>query len=218
MQLTFINGSPRGKGSNTERLMEHFIRGFLETEGNTVRTEHLARHRKDLGALIGVIAASECVILGFPLYMDAMPGLVKELIEAMAPPALAGARPALGVVIQCGFPETVHNRYIERYCEKLARRLELRYLGGILKGGCEGLDIQPAFLTDVYFRVFYAIGVEFGRTGAFDAKLLEKLARPERLTGEQMQQLIPFVNKALWDSQMEANGVLDKSFDRPFQP
>jgi len=143
MQLTFINGSPRPAKSNTGRLMEHFIRGFLETAGNKCETEVLARYRKNLPSLAEKFASSEYVIIGFPLYVDAMPGSVKELIEALE--TLAGKKnlPALGFVIQCGFPETAHLRFVARYCEKLTSRLGCRPLGSILKGGCEGLDVQP---------------------------------------------------------------------------
>lgn len=90
MQLTFINGSPRPAKSNTGRLMEHFIRGFLETAGNKCETEVLARHRKNLPSLAEKFASSEYVIIGFPLYVDAMPGSVKEFIEALEP--LAGKK------------------------------------------------------------------------------------------------------------------------------
>ena len=88
-------------------------------------------------------------------------------------------------------------------------------MGSIVKGGCEGLDAQPAFLTDKYYEYFYRIGIEFGKTGVMDEVLLQKLARPEHLLPEHMAQIIPFVNSVIWDAQLEKNGVLDKSFDRP---
>jgi hypothetical protein len=218
MQLTFINGSPRGKKSNTTRLMAHFIRGFLETTGNTCEIEYLTKHRQDIKTLTGIFATAQNVIIGFPLYVDAMPGSVKEFLEALEPLAGIKDNPALGFVIQCGFPETSHNRYVARYCEKFSLRMGCPSLGSILKGGCEGLDVLPNFLTDKYYALFYTIGVEFGKTGKLDPALLEKLARPEHLTAENMSQVIPFINQTLWDAQMEKNGVLDKSFDKPLNP
>ncbi len=216
MRLMFINGSPRGTQSNTGRLMGHFIRGFLQTEGNTCDMEYLTKNRRSLADLAEKFAAAQTVIIGFPLYVDAMPGSVKAFLEKLQPYVGRSDNPALGFVIQCGFPETSHNRYVERYCEKFSRRMGCRYLGAILKGGCEGLDIQPTFLTDKYYQYYNLLGLEFGKTGAFDAAILEKLARPEHLTSENMAQVIPFINQALWDAQLEANGVLDKSFNKPF--
>ncbi len=218
MQLTFINGSPRGKKNNSDRLMGHFIRGFLETAGNTCEIEYLTRYRQNLHALTGTFAAAQNVIIGFPLYIDAMPGSVKEFLEALAPLAGKAGNPALGFMIQCGFPETSHNRYVARYCEKFAQKMGCRSLGSILKGGCEGLDVQPPFLTDKYFALFYMLGVNFGKTGKLDEALLVKLAKPEHLTAENMTQIIPFINQALWDAQMGKNGVLDQSFFRPLMP
>ncbi len=218
MRLTFINGSPRGNKSNTGRLMDHFIKGFLETEDNTCEIEYLTKNRRNLTALADKFAAAEDVIIGFPLYVDAMPGSVKEFFEILKPYMGKANNPALGFVIQCGFPETSHNRHVEKYCEKFSRRMGCRYLGSILKGGCEGLDIQPSFLTDKYYQNFYLLGLEFGKTGKLDGIILEKLARPEHLKAENIDQLIPFINQGLWDDQMEKNGVLNRSFDKPLLP
>jgi hypothetical protein len=215
MRLTFINGSPRGDKSNTGRLIDHFIRGFMETEDNIYAIEFLTKNRRNLKALAEKLAAAKNMIIGFPLYVDAMPGSVKEFFETLEPYMGKANNPALGFVIQCGFPETAHNRHIEKYCEKFSRRMGCRYIGSILKGGCEGLDVQPNFLTDKYYHYFYLLGVEFGKTGKFDGIILEKLARPEHLKPENMAQVIPFINQALWDAQMEKNGVLDQSFNKP---
>lgn len=218
MRLTFINGSPRGTKSNTGRLMDHFIKGFLETEGNNCEIEYLTRNRHSLNALAGKVAAAETVIIGFPLYIDAMPGGVKEFFETLMPYMGKVNNLALGFVMQCGFPETSHLRYVERYCEKFSRRMNCRYLGSILKGGCEGLDIQPTFLTDKYYQGFYQLGAEFGKTGQLDGIILGKLARPEHLKAEHLTQIIPFINQVLWDAQLKGNGVLDKSFNKPLMP
>jgi hypothetical protein len=218
MRLLFINASPRGKKSNTGILMGHFIRGFLETSGNTCDVEYLVKDKNNLKALVEKFSASDNVIIGFPLYIDAMPGIVKAFMEALV--SLKGREdlPALGFMIQCGFPETAHIRFVARYCEKFTRRIGCRFLGGILKGGCEGLDVQPTFLTEKYFSLFGMLGAGFGKTGKLDEDVLTKLARPEHLSAQNMAMVIPFINQALWNAQMEKNGVLDRSFDRPLMP
>ena len=77
MRLLFINASPRGKKSNTGILMQHFIRGFLETPDNTCEVEYLVKYKNNLNALTEKFSAWDNVIIGFPLYVDAMPGSVK---------------------------------------------------------------------------------------------------------------------------------------------
>ena len=218
MRLLFINASPRGKKSNTGILMQHFIRGFLETPDNTCEVEYLVKYKNNLKALTEKFSAWDNVIIGFPLYVDAMPGIVKAFMEALAP--LKGRKdlPVLGFMIQCGFPETAHLRFVARYCEKFSRRIGCRFLGCILKGGCEGLDVQPTFLTEKYFSLFGMLGVDFGKTGKINEDILTKLARPEHLSAENMAMVVPFINQALWDAQMEKNGILNLSFDRPLMP
>lgn len=218
MRLTIINGSPRGETSNTGTLFSHFIRGFEEVEGNSTEVLYIINNRKNMNVLVNAFRSAEAVILGFPLYVDAMPGSVKEFIEALEPLAGKENNPSLGFLIQNGFPETCHNRFAARYMEKFAKRMGCRCFGSILKGGCEGLAIQPAFLTEKYFAYLYKIGKAFGERGVFDETLLGKLAHPEHLTSENIAQVVPFVNKALWDAQLEQNGALERSFDRPYQP
>lgn len=218
MQLTFINASPRGTKSNTGILMDHFTRAFLGTPGNTCDVEYLVKYWRNLTALVDKFRAAQNVIIGFPLYVDAVPASVKAFLEALAPLAGESGLPALGFLIQCGFPETAHTRFAGRYCEKFTRRLDCRPLGLILKGGCEGLAIQPSFLTEKYFSLFAILGQHFGKTGNLDETILAKLAKPEHLKPENMAQIIPFINTSLWDAQLEKNGVLDRSFDRPLQP
>jgi len=216
MRLTIINGSPRGKKSNSAIVLSHFTKGYLETSGNSIETLYLINERPDFEKLKDAFLSAERILLAFPLYVDAMPGSVKEFIETLKP--YKDKRPDLTLtyLVQNGFPETCHNRPVEKYLEKLTKRLGCIYGGSILKGGCEGLDVQPPILVDKIFSLFYRIGISYGQTGHLDNDLLAKLARPEHLTPENITQLIPMVNAFLWDSLMEKNGAKDESFNRPY--
>jgi hypothetical protein len=217
MRLTVLNGSPRGEKSNTAILMGHFAEGFLETQGNSIDTIFTIKERPGFPDAQKAFLEAERILLAFPLYVDAMPGSVKELIEALAP--LKDRRPDLTLMflVQNGFPETCHNRPVARYLEKLTGRLGCIYGGAILKGGCEGLDVQPPFLVDKVFKLFHEVGRDFGRSGVLNEALLAKLARPEHLTPENIAQVIPMVNGFLWDSLMEKNGTKEKSFNHPYK-
>lgn len=216
MQLTIINGSPRGVSSNTDILAGHFVDGFTEIPGNSVEKFYLVKDKPGFENIIGAMRNAETVMLAFPLYVDAMPGSVKEFIESLAP--LRGELPRLKIMfmIQNGFPETCHNRYVERYCEKLSGRLGFVYLGSVLKGGCEGLSVQPPFLVEKVFRLFKDVGRSFGEAGTLDSSLLSKLAHPEHLKPENVKQVIQMVNGFLWDEWMKKNGVTHLSFAKPY--
>ncbi len=217
MKLSIINGSPRGATGNTEKLLEHFITGFTESAGNSVDKYYLIKERPSFEKLESVFIGAECLLLAFPLYVDAMPGSVKEFIESLE--GLKGKRPDLRMMfmIQNGFPETHHNRFVEKYCEKLAKRLGVIYEGSICKGGCEGLTVQPPALVEKVFAGFYNLGKSFGETNRLSPELLAKLARPEQLTPENLKQVIPMVNNFLWDGLLKKNNAMDKRFDKPFE-
>jgi len=83
---------------------------------------HLIRV-KSTDEFVQAFAEAECAWLGFPLYTDAMPGIVKHFIDALEPLAGRKNNPPLGFLVQSGFPEGLHSRYVERYLEKLAARL-----------------------------------------------------------------------------------------------
>ncbi|GAI05794.1 unnamed protein product, partial [marine sediment metagenome] len=84
MKLTVFNGSPRGKRSNTKILLEHFINGFMTTDGNTYKIFYLNR-LKDSDKFVKSFQEAERVLMAFPLYTDAMPAMVKTFIESLEP-------------------------------------------------------------------------------------------------------------------------------------
>ena len=216
MKLSVINGSPRGASGNTAILLEHFKKGFMETEGNSFEIIHSIKNRPEFTDEKNMLLNSDRLLIAFPLYIDAMPGSVKELFESFE--QLKGENPELKLMfmIQCGFPETHHTRFVARYCEKLTAKLGCTFAGAICKGGCEGLTVQPPAFVDKVFTRFNQLGKEYGITGELDNNIMAKLAHPEHLTAENITQVIPMVNNFLWDGMLKKNNAMDKSFDKPF--
>jgi len=219
MHLTVFNGSPRGTGSNTKVLLEHFNRGFLENPQNQVEAAFLNRV-KELDKHVEMFRSSEHVILAFPLYTDAMPGIVKNFIEALPPLCGLPENPTLGFIVQSGFPEPIHSRYVERYLAKLASRLGCAYHGTAVRGGVEGCQIQPAWMTRKLFKGFYLLGRNYTSERGFDAAVLDKLAPREKMSGA-MRVFFRLLNRAgmtnfYWNHQLKQNQAFDLRFDRPF--
>lgn len=217
MQLLFLNASPRGRTGNTEIMMNYFIDGFEEVSGNMCSRLYLLSYRKKLHDLVKEVLNAENVIVGFPLYVDAMPGSLKGFLEVLAGSKDSEKKPPLGFFSQCGFPETGHLRYVERYLEKYARRTGFPHPGSIMKGGGEGQHIQPEAFLQKTFSILQQLGREFGTTGKLDRELLAKFARPEHLSHDQIKGLIPFINDRLWDQWLRGNDALEKSFNRPYK-
>lgn len=220
MKLTVFNGSPRGKKSNTSILLEHFRRGFEETPGNTWERFELNRVNQQPEAA-RAFGEAETALLAFPLYTDAMPGLVKAFIELLEPYCGREANPPIGFIVQSGFSESIHSTYVARYNEKLARRLGSAYLGTVIKGGVEGIQVQPESWTRPLFERFYRLGQVFGATGQFDAEAVRQLAQPVRLSwGQRLgHRLLSLggLRNFYWDGQLKKNGVFEQRFARPYE-
>lgn len=219
MHLLLLNGSPRGERGNSNFLLQVFLEGFNHTPGHTHELVHLNRvsqHRH----YAELFATADAVVMAFPLYTDMMPGVVKAFIDELEPLCGHDYNPALGFIIQSGFPEAVQLRALEAYLEKLSRRLGCRYLGTALKGGGEGIQSRPRFTIRDWLKNVRAIGRSLGVSGGFDSKAIARMARPERLSplavfmtahvGER------FIRMFFWDRMMKANGVHERRLARPY--
>ncbi|HET9912416.1 MAG TPA: NAD(P)H-dependent oxidoreductase, partial [Anaerolineales bacterium] len=174
-RLTLFNGSPRGKRGNTPI----FLREFAQVFGGESEMHHLIQV-KQTESHVQAFAEAECAWIGFPLYTDSMPGSVKHFFEALEPLVGRKGNPSVGFVVQSGFPEGLHSRYVERYLAKLAARLGSPYLGTIVKGNGEGVRIMPPEMTRSLFDDLHALGAGLARDGHLDPEILAHIATPER--------------------------------------
>jgi multimeric flavodoxin WrbA len=173
-RLTLFNGSPRGRRGNTPIFLEHLAQGF----GGAVEMHHLIQI-KQTERFVQAFAEAECAWIGFPLYTDSMPGSVKHFFEALGPLAGRTDNPPVGFVVQSGFPEGLHSRYVERYLEKLAARLGSPYLGTIVKGNGEGVRIMPPEANRRLFDQLHSLGAGLAYEGKLDPETLARIANPE---------------------------------------
>ena len=213
--LVLFNGSPRGKRGNTPIFLSEIAKGF----GNPAETYDLVR-LKETDHMVQAFAEAGCVILGFPLYTDSMPGIVKHFIEALEPLTQRKNNPPVGFVVQSGFPEGLHSRYVERYLQKLAARLGSPYLGTIVKGNGEGVRVMPAEANRSLFEGLQALGAGLAREGRLDAKILARIASPERYPAYLGPVFQVFLRLPLahgyFDGMLKKNGAYEQRFARPF--
>jgi NAD(P)H-dependent FMN reductase len=220
MRLTVFNGSPRGKRSNSALLMEHFLKAFLSVEGTSSEIIYLNRV-KETEKNVQAFESADHIILIFPLYTDAMPGIVKHFIEALEPICGRGDNPTLGFIIQSGFPEPIHSRYVARYMEKLTRRLGCRHSGTVIRGGVEGIRTQPPWMAKRLFKAFFDLGREYARTGRFDEKIIRTLAPRERLSAGR-KLFFRFLNiigvsNMYWNIMLKKHNAYERRFAHPFK-
>jgi len=214
-RLTLFNGSPRGRKGNTPLMLDQLAKGF----GGPAETYHLIR-MKETAQMVQAFAQAECAMLGLPLYTDSMPGVVKHFIEALEPLADRENNPPVGFLVQSGFPEGLHSRYVERYLEKLAARLGSPYLGTIVKGNGEGTREMPHEMNHSLFTNLQALGAGLAANGRFDPIHLKAIAKPERypaMLGPVFQIFLRLpVAHSYFDTMLRKNGAYEQRFNRPF--
>jgi len=214
-RLTLFNGSPRGRRGNTPIFLNEFAKGF---DGPS-ELFHLIQVKQTV-RFVQAFAEAECAWLGFPLYTDAMPGVVKHFIESLEPLVGRKDNPPLGFLVQSGFPEGLHSRYLERYLEKLAARLGSPYLGTIVKGNGEGVRLMPAEATRNLFMDLQTLGAGLSRGGRLDPAVLARLAAPERFPAYMDSFFRVFLRlpsaHAYFDEMLKSNGAYAQRFAQPF--
>ncbi|HZL64754.1 MAG TPA: NAD(P)H-dependent oxidoreductase [Thermoleophilia bacterium] len=146
-------GSPKSKESSSESLGTYL---FEELAARGVRTQtiklvkalHSAEATEELRA---AVAASDLIVLSFPLYVDSLPAptmLALEQISAWAASTSAdggeapatGHRPAFVAICQSGFPEVVQNEIAIEICRNFAAAAGFEWAGGLIlaAGGMVG--------------------------------------------------------------------------------
>ncbi len=199
--------------------MDKFLAGFTRNAGNTAEIYYLSN--KDTRKKVpDLFKRSEVVILAFPLYSDCTPGIVKEFIESLAPLKNKAHKTKLGFFVQSGFPEGIHTACVEQYLEKLARRLGCPYIGTIRKGGVEGIQHKSERSNRTLYLDFESLGEKFGKTGAIDPLITERLKKPERFPRAMYPLFLLMMKIGLvdmgWNRQLKANNAFGKRYDRPY--
>jgi multimeric flavodoxin WrbA len=219
MQLLCFNGSPRGKGGNTEILLGWFSEGFAEAGG--VKPEiHYLRRTGEQDALLAAFHAADTVIIAFPLYTDSMPALVLRFFETLcaAEPDVKGKK--LGFIVQSGFFEGIHTAALEPYLNKLSTRLGTDYLGCIRMGNGESIKHRPEKANRKIRSAYRLLGSHLYTKGGFHEETVERLKKPHTIPGPavvvlRVMKTLGFFN-GFWDKQLKAAGAYQARFDRPY--
>jgi hypothetical protein len=223
--LLLLNGSPRGERSNSMKMLAWVAEGWQQGGGQTPEVLHLAR-RTGFDRAVEAFAGAGVVMLGMPLYTDAMPAIVKDYFEALAPRVEAAAsgalNPPLAFLVQSGFPEALHSRPLERYLEKLARRLGSPCAGTIVRGGGEALQVMPDEANRKLWTLLRTLGEQLARDGRFGEAELKAVAGVERFTALAAAAAglifkLPFA-QFYWNGQLKKNGAWERRFAAPYAP
>jgi NAD(P)H-dependent FMN reductase len=218
MKLAIFNGSPRQKKSNSTILIEHFVSGYNKVNAEIPSISYIADF-KLLDDNLETFKNAEIVIIIFPLYTDCMPGVVKEFLEKIYDLKEFSVK-KIGFIVQSGFPETIHSVWVEKYLQKFTKRIACEYLGTVIKGGVEGIQVMPNFMTKKLFRNFERLGEHFANYQEFSPKIVRKFSKPYkfskiRILFFKLFKSFGFVN-FYWNVNLKKNNAYAKRFDKPY--
>ncbi len=209
-KLVIYNGSPRKKGSNSALILEK----VAEALGEKVEVRDL-KERDNWEVWAADFKNEEHVMFLMPLYVHAMPSHVIEFIEKLQP-----SEGSISFFIQSGFPESSQSHYLEAYVEQLALRLGRTYLGTVIKGGVEGMQMRPPTAQEKMIELIVKAIHNLACNGSFNPEDIRRLARPVRF-GKGAQLIFKLVARFglvnyFWDHQLKNNDAYEKRFDRPY--
>lgn len=213
--ITLFNGSPRGAHGNSAIFLQKLAEGFGSESKmiHLVNTNATAEH-------VQAFREAKAVWLAFPLYTDSMPGMVKHFIEALEPLAGQSGNPPMGFIVQSGFPEGLHSRFVELYLEKLAARLGSPYLGTIVKGNGEGVRIMPDNMNKNLFDGLHSLGRNLANGEPLDSVTLASIAKPESFPKALAPVFKLFLKLPIahsyFDDMLKKNDVYERRFEQPF--
>jgi len=216
MKLALINASPRGKKSNSRKLIKWFSRDLpQDVETTMVFANRVAEQEH----AIEDIAACDAYLVVFPLYTDALPGIAKAFFERMmAQKTRFTGKPVL-FIIHSGFPEAAQSRMVERYARHFAKLMQMTVSGVVIIGGTESMQAAPEEAFGKRANALAALGQAFvsGKT----------LTEAECTMPGHREHLPRFVMRTInvaaplmdiyWNQQLKKNNAFERRFDKPYE-
>jgi len=216
MKLAIFNGSPRGRTSNTKKLLEYFQQGFESAGGEITIVDYLIQE-KHLDKQVQHFKNEENILLAFPLYVDSVPGVVKQFIEAVG--SFDGSGKNIWFFLHSGFPEGIHCEGLIRYLKLLVKRWNMNYMGTILKPGTEQVRMRPLKKNHKLFLDFEKLGSSLAQTGFLDQDILDRFKQPYVYPPNAIP-IIRLMSKLgiidmFWNKELKKNRVYKQRFDMP---
>jgi len=103
----------------------------------------------------------------------------------------------------------------------MTKRLQYKYLGTIIKGGVEGIQVMLSFMTKKLFKHFQNLGELFEKNEEFSSKIQKTLKKTYKMSLIR-RILFSFINKMglsnfYWNSNLKKNNAFKKRFVKPFK-
>ena len=151
-------GSPRGKASTSlsigSQLLRRLEAGGMDVEEMTVSAG--LQSTENQHGLHKAVDAADLVLVAFPLYVDQLPAPLIQALELIAErrkgtlvasPWAGPLVQKLAAIVQCGFPETIHNQPAVDIMRQFAREAGFEWAGALamgMGGAVRGKSLEKA--------------------------------------------------------------------------
>ncbi len=166
-KICFINGSPRGINSSSLVLIKELQKMMNNEDYQQYCITVATNAQEDITTSFNTMLDSDILIITFPLYYYALPGLLTGFLEKYdhyVKTMTTSKKIKVYAIINCGFPEPSHNdtavQFIENFCHRL--HLDWRFaleigMGGIIKG-TEAMPMDGFLKFNIYngLKAIYA--------------------------------------------------------------
>jgi NAD(P)H-dependent FMN reductase len=210
MKTVIINGSPNGRRGNTEILSREFIKGMKTPAEIRYAAE------EDASTLAAYMQGFDNWLFFFPLYVNAMPGIVKRLFEKLR----HDETKAVGYFVQSGFEEAAQSDYLVALLKNYNRRMGYRDLGIVVAGGMAGVRYMPERMNRKTFENMRSAGALYEQTGRFSDESVQYFGRLRQYTKAQAKRN-EFLRKiglmnVFWNGMLKKNKAYHSRLDKPF--
>ena len=211
MKTLIINGSPNGRKGNTEVFCQKFASGMQAAP----EVRHIVE--EDAADLAAYMENFDHWLFFFPMYVNAMPGIVKRLFEQMQPDPQKG----IGYFVQYGFEETAQSDYLRAILKNFTARMGYQDLGIVVAGGMAGVRYMPESMNKKLFGRLQMAGMLYEQAGAFREEGVRLFGRVHQYSKAQLGRIHFFKKLGLssdifWNRMLKSNNAFHKRFDKPF--
>ena len=213
MKLGIVNGSPRGKKSNSDKILNWLTANIK----NEIEINEIYTINKNTQEELSLLFESDYIVFIFPLYTDSMPACTKAFMEKMEQNKTMFNNKPIAFIIHSGFPEAIHSRSVERYVKYFSRLIGMNYMGTVVMGGSEALQAAPESFFKKQIKHFNALGMNVKNIQPLDKDSIKNISKVEKLgLFQKIIMKMTFISDYYWNSAMKRNGVFENKYDRPY--
>jgi len=211
-------GSPRGNKSNSFSLGSFLMKKLNENgvETTTMMVKDALKSKERIEDMLKEIDKTDLIVLAFPLYVDSLPAMDIKLLQIISEHR-SGSTDKIGFVpmVNCGFPEAIHNKTAISICRNFASRANLEWRGGLSLGG--GMAVASRPLEEVG-------GVARNMIKSLEMAV-RSLAEGEPIPKESEERMALLIvprwlfirlGNRMWKKQAKENGVENELNARPY--